>query len=331
MTSVRVIGGGFYGCHIALSLKEDGYDVELHEMRGELMHGASGGIPARLHQGFHYPRSRMTRAACLEHNGEFLERYGHLTRNVPVNIYAIADQESMVDYQQYIQTLRNEVSFIEIYDPLEYGLLNVEGAVLTGERHIITDWAKEYFEEQLSEIVTYNIEPGVMDDRKWDWTIDCTFCAKESSGVDRYEPCLVVLLDGPTDRAITIMDGPFGSIYPWNEEENLSSLSSAKWTPFSKKCKSWTDARQLLRGLRASEIQQQTRSMIDDMARFYPAIRDLYTVADARLSIRAMPKSGADTRLVDVVQTGNRLLRVRAGKIDAIIHAEREIKRRLKQ
>lgn len=39
-----------------------------------------------------------------------------------------------------------------------------------------------------------------------------------------------------------------------------------------------------------------------------------------------MPLSGADTRLVDVIRVGNRALRVRAGKIDAIIHAERMIR-----
>jgi hypothetical protein len=64
---------------------------------------------------------------------------------------------------------------------------------------------------------------------------------------------------------------------------------------------------------------------MSQMERYYPLIRQ-YKYADCRLSIRAMPRSAADARLVDVVQVGPRALRVRAGKIDAVFHAERMIK-----
>lgn len=323
---IRVLGGGFYGCHIARALKGSGHEVELHEIASRIFAGASGGIPARLHQGFHYPRSRMTRAACLEHNQEFMQEYGFLTRNVPVNIYAIAQDRSMVDYQQYVDTLRGEVEFIEIYDPTEYGLINVEGAVLTGERHIVTDYAAEYFQRELKEVIKTNTPPKKVDSDEWDWTIDCTFCANDSAGVDRYEPCLVPLLDGPTDRAITIMDGPFHSIYPWHEAENLVSLSSAYYTPFSKDCKTWEEANEVLQSLNPIAIGNRCAEMIKAMAEFYPPILDMYDLETFKLSIRAMPLSGADTRLVDVVQVGKRTLRVRAGKIDAIIAAEKIIK-----
>ena len=53
---------------------------------------------------------------------------------------------------------------------------------------------------------------------------------------------------------------------------------------------------------------------------------DEFRVVDHMLSIRAMPKSAADTRLVDVSRAGSRLLRVRAGKIDAVLDAERAVK-----
>jgi hypothetical protein len=80
----------------------------------------------------------------------------------------------------------------------------------------------------------------------WDWTIDCTFCAHESAGVDRYEPCLVVLLEGPTDRAVTIMDGPFPSLYPWDEAQGLCSLSSALHTPSQQEIRTWWEAQAAL-------------------------------------------------------------------------------------
>ena len=65
--------------------------------------------------------------------------------------------------------------------------------------------------------------------------------------------------------------------------------------------------------------------MISQMARFWPEVRDRYRIADFKLSVRAMPKSASDARLCDVVKVGERGMRVRAGKIDAIFHAEQQI------
>lgn len=322
---IRVLGAGFYGCSLALSLMNDGHSVVVHEIADRIFAGASGGIPARLHQGFHYPRSRMTRAACHEHSDAFMERYGFLTMGVPINIYAIAADHSLVDFDQYVRTLAGEVEFIRVARPEEFGLRNVEGALLTGERHIVTDKARDYFQQALKGHVSLNTAPGKVDSDDWDLTIDATFCANDAAGVDRYEPCLVVMLEGPIDKAVTIMDGQFGSVYPWNEEKRLSSLSSAKFSPFSKDCRTWNDARDLLDRLTYNEIADRADAMVDSMSVYYPAIRN-YRIVDHKLSIRAMPLSGADTRLVDVVRVGKRALRVRAGKIDAIIHAERVIK-----
>jgi hypothetical protein len=90
--------------HLALALKRaDGHEVEVHETRRDIFEGASGNIPARLHQGFHYPRSRLTRAACQITAEAFMARYGHLTRGVPVNIYAVAEHQSLVDFDQYVR------------------------------------------------------------------------------------------------------------------------------------------------------------------------------------------------------------------------------------
>ena len=322
---IRILGCGWYGAHLAVALLNDGHEVEIHESRDRIFDGASGKIPARLHIGAHYPRSHQTRAACRRHTGEFMERYGHLTRGVPVNIYAIAKEHSLVDYDQYRATLRDEFQFIEIYDPLEYGLENVEGAILTPERHILADAARTYFEHLLEGHIRLGVPAPQGDAGHWDWTIDCTFCANSAAGVDRYEPCLVLLLEGPADRAVTIMDGPFGSLYPWDPERALCSLSSARWTPFSKTLSTYEDARRMLDEMMPWVVQERGEEMIEQMRGFYPAIEE-YKVVDEMLSIRAMPLSGADTRLVRVDQQGPRLLRVRAGKIDAVLDAEQMVR-----
>lgn len=323
---VRVLGGGWYGCAIARALLADGHTVELHETGPRLFNGASGNNPARLHIGCHYPRSRATRAACQEHVGTFLAEYGHLTRCVRTNIYAIARDHSMVDFGTYRQILSQEIEFLTVMAPAEYGLRNVEGAILVTERHIVVDEARRFFESALEDSVKLDVPPAALvDDPAWDMTIDCTFCAHEAAGIDRYEPCLVVLLKGPTDTAVTVMDGPFPSLYPWHEGLGLCSLSSARFTPFSKECRTMQEARWILDGLKKADIEKQARLMIESMAHFYEGI-GAFEIADYRLSIRAMPLSGADTRLVDVVRVGERALRVRAGKIDAIDHAATQVR-----
>lgn len=322
---IRVIGAGWYGCHLAVALIADGHTVEVHESGDQIFCGASGKIPARLHGGAHYPRSHQTRQACQRHTEEFMRAYGFLTRGVPVNLYAVAAHESLVDFDQYKATLRGEFDFIPVYDPGEFGLQNVEGAILTGERHILANAAATHFAALLGDHVKLNVPLGYVDDPAFDLTIDATFCANSHAGVDRYEPCLVLLLEGPSDRAVTIMDGPFPSLYPWDEDQGLCSLSSAKWTPFSKEIRTYDEAYFLLDNLAPWEVHERGTAMIESMRHFYPAIDD-YRVADHMLSIRAMPLSGADTRLVDVRRDGERLLRVRAGKIDAVLDAERMVK-----
>jgi hypothetical protein len=65
--------------------------------------------------------------------------------------------------------------------------------------------------------------------------------------------------------------------------------------------------------------------MMDQMAYFWPAARDLYRIVDFKTAIRAMPRSGADSRLVDVHWADEKTITVRAGKIDAIFDAERKV------
>lgn len=295
--------------------------MQLQEAAGDLFSGASGGNPARLHLGFHYPRSRLTRAACQDHQDEFMRAYGHLTRAIPVNIYAVADYDSVVDFGTYKQVLKSEVEYIEI-NPQEFGLRNVEGALLTGERHIVIDEARRFFSRALDGAVRFH-QVADLNESGWDWTIDCTFCANDAESIDRYEPCVTGLVEGPVDRSVTIMDGPFPSLYVWNEEQGLSSLTSAKFTPLSKTCRTYAEAKSVLTEGNPEERVQQ---MMDDLARFWPEARDKYRIVGHRLSIRAMPRSGADARLVDVVRAGERLLRIRAGKIDAIFHAARRVR-----
>lgn len=320
---IRILGAGFYGCHTATALLADGHDVTVFDSALEIFSGASGAMPARLHMGQHYPRSHATRSACQEHAPEFMRLYGHLTHGVPVNIYAVAAKDSLVDFAQYRETLRREIEFVTVHDPAELGLRNVEGALLTGERHLVIRKAKAHFEAALAGRLRLGAEQTGGD--VFDWTIDCTFAALATRDVDRYEPCLTVLLSGPTEVAVTVMDGPFPSLYPFDEEEGISSLTSALLTPLSKSCRTYREARDMLDHSRQADLYDRAKNMVEQMAHYWPAVRSRYEIAGLRTAVRAMPRSAADARLVDVHREG-RMIWVRAGKIDAVLAAERAVK-----
>jgi hypothetical protein len=317
-----VKGGGWYGATTATTLLEAGHDVVLRDIAPRLFNGASGSNPARLHAGPHYCRSKATRDACREHYAGFMETFGALTRPVPVNLYAVASEHSLVDFGTYHSVLKQEMEFLTIGNPAEFGLRNVEGAIQVSERHIVIDDVRRYFAAELEGRTELGCAIG--DDSGFDFVVDATFCAGSDAGIDRYEPCLVVLLEGPTDKAVTIVDGLFPSLYPWNEDRRLCSLSSAKFTPFSKSCKTYGEARTMLDSVSKSDVWDQSYRMIQSMGHFFPAVMD-YRQADAMLSIRAMPLSAADARLahVDIEAPGR--IRIASGKIDACVSVAKRV------
>ena len=57
---VSIIGGGFYGCMIAIHLKKRFKNIVIIEKERDLLLKASYNNQARIHHGYHYPRSAMT-------------------------------------------------------------------------------------------------------------------------------------------------------------------------------------------------------------------------------------------------------------------------------
>ena len=134
------------------------------------------------------------------------------------------------------------------------------------------------------------------------------------------------ILEGPAFKAVTIMDGMFPSIYPWDEENGLSSITSASLTPITKACKTYSEARFILDGVTKSIAFARVDEMVRQMAHFWPNVHDIYEVVDYRLGIRAMPHSRSDARLPGITYVSQRVIRIRAGKIDAALYAVEQVR-----
>jgi FAD dependent oxidoreductase len=84
-----VIGGGVFGCVIAIDLAHAGYQVALHEERYGILDGAVARCQARLHSGYHYPRSDRTAIAAQHDAAVFRQRFPQAVRSTQ-HYYVIA-------------------------------------------------------------------------------------------------------------------------------------------------------------------------------------------------------------------------------------------------
>lgn len=74
-TDVVIIGGGFFGAYLALLLRERGLTSVILEREDDLMQRASYNNQARVHNGYHYPRSLMTAVRSRINFPRFLEDF----------------------------------------------------------------------------------------------------------------------------------------------------------------------------------------------------------------------------------------------------------------
>jgi glycine/D-amino acid oxidase-like deaminating enzyme len=91
-----VLGGGFFGCATAIHLAQKGWHVDVLEQGGALMQRASYVNQARLHNGYHYPRSFQTAIRSRVNMPQFCEVYPEAVFAEFRPLYAIARYDSKV-------------------------------------------------------------------------------------------------------------------------------------------------------------------------------------------------------------------------------------------
>lgn len=334
--NIAIIGGGWYGCHLATDLKAQGVQVKVFEQRDRLLHEASGRNQNRLHVGFHYARHAGTRLQSRDGFGRFMQAYPHVTKPVDSNIYAVTTDDSLLDFPTYRTIMEaGSLPFTEDKTPHDIEMNNIDGNVLyTPERVISPSLAREHFCGLLDGVVKLShrvssIEPtadGVwVDDEFYDYVIDATWghapIPQRLTNLEVfYEPTLLLYYRGPVDfPALTLVDGPLCSLYP-TEEPGVYTLSSVPHTPLGKF--STSNEAQACRNAVNDTIIGQKRMVIEEQVlRYLPAFREHFEFIGPQLSIKTKYKVGAfDDRSCAVMHDG-RLISIMSGKIDCIFYA----------
>ena len=131
-----VIGGGFYGLYLAEYLAGRGGRVILCERDAELMRAASYANQARVHNGYHYPRSVLTALRSRVNYPRFITEFRPAIDDTFEPIYAVGRRYSKVTADQFYQSMRRIGAEIwpapkriaSLFDPAY-----IEGAFLTRE------------------------------------------------------------------------------------------------------------------------------------------------------------------------------------------------------
>lgn len=96
-----IVGGGIFGCYAALYLAGRGAKVAILEKEARLFQKASLVNQARLHGGYHYPRSIATAAMSDEHKARFTDEHRTFVNNKFEKFYAIDRYGSFTDPLQF--------------------------------------------------------------------------------------------------------------------------------------------------------------------------------------------------------------------------------------
>ena len=304
-----IIGGGFYGAAIAVYLaKQRGLKrIVLVERKPALLMRASYNNQARVHNGYHYPRSFTTAYRSRINLPKFVRDWPGAVKQDFTKLYAIARRNSKVTAKQFERFCQEIGAKIQPAEPALRDLFEprlIEAVFLVEEYAFdstkLASWAVQELKEcgvqiRLAARVTaisngpnntlqavIKLDGGSEELLTSRYVFNCTY-----SGLNQFkgdfpgtqtglkqeitEMALMKVSPALTDLGITVMDGPFFSMMPF-PARGLHTLSHVRYTPHLH----WTDTKGIDPYQKLKEYSRATRvdRMVRDVGRYLPAVLD---------------------------------------------------------
>lgn len=255
-----IIGAGLYGLYAALFCAKRGEKVLVVEHDPEAFSRASYINQARVHMGYHYPRSYTTAKTSADYYDRFIEDYNFCINNSFDKIYAISKTFSWTNASQFKKFCSDTDILCKPINVDEYFKEEFcEGAYLSKECSYDAQELKKYFLEELKHYSnaqirynTYIIKTTKTTDLYRLYTnhneelitgfvLNTTYASinqvlnvfGEEPLKIKYELCEVILCkvsDNLKNVGITMMDGPFFSLMPFGQT-GFHSLTAVNYTP----------------------------------------------------------------------------------------------------
>jgi hypothetical protein len=331
---IIIIGGGWYGCHIATILKS-AHDITIIEQHNDIFINSSYYNQNRLHLGFHYCRDYNTRKLCQNNYNRFLKTYADCVDNIDDNYYAIADN-STIDFQTFSHIYEFEKHEFEIHNNINFA--NVHNKlILTKEKVINSDKIVAHFKTQLSDInlilntkvskyIKQNDEIIVYGNNAQyacDLLIDCTYNQLELSKKSyTYELTLSLIYQkflNVNFGALTIVDGKFNSLYPRDIGAGIYTLTDVEFTPIMVS-NNYADVNSYIPDI--EEIAEIRGKMVAKMNHYYPLFEENFEYKSYFLSKKTKMLSKTDSRDITIEEIEPNVISVNCGKIYGIFEFE---------
>ena len=337
---IAILGAGWFGCYIGHELVKENLNITIFEKQKDIFQNGSGNNQNRLHLGFHYPRSYLTRKMSREGYAEFIKKFPQFVKKIDKNIYAIAkDKKNLVTARTYEQTMnKSKVNFSKI-DLKKTKLQNIVEAYNTNEKFIDQKTVISFFKKKLKKYIIFNKDikkikkiknKYQIDNKLFDFVINCTW--QQSFVVEyfnlTYEHCLVSLYKPKVKNhsSYTIMDGPYYTLYQWGK--NIFSLYSVKDSRVLSS-KNYNLVNESLKKISSKKKVIIRDKISDGFIKFYPLFKKNFTFIKNLNSIRTIVKNKKDAR-VCIVKNNDNFINILSGKIDHIFFAYREVLKCLK-
>ena len=363
--NVVIAGGGFFGCAIALMLHRRGWEPIIVEETDGLLTRASRVNQARVHGGYHYPRSLMT-AYRSRHNYErFRSHYRDAIVDEFTKIYAVGKFFSKVTANQF------EVFMKRVGAPLKEApspIRKLFNPALTEKSWIAQECAFDFsilrdrlrqkleaagIDVRLNTLVKAALpQPSGALARLSDGSeIPCRLVFNATyAGLNRlnsgsglptislkHELTEMALIELPPELdglSVTMMCGPFFSFMPY-PARGLTTLSHVRYTPHAQWYENLeTGASNPYQRFDSITKNSNYELMLVDAARYIPALRQSVQ-HDSLWAVKTLlPLSEIDDGRPILFQrdpTLSAVIHVMGGKIDNIFDVEDEIDALLKR
>lgn len=255
-----IIGAGLYGLYSALFCGERGQNVLVLECDHTPFRRATYINQARVHQGYHYPRSISTAMKSAGYFERFNRDYAFCINGSFEKIYATSNMYSWTDGEQFQKFCRAaNIPCEKLHTDRFFKKGMCDGAFLTREytydamilkdylldkldplRHVQIRYAAKIINiEKLQDVYEVYLEDG--SSYQAPFLLNATYAGTnqildmlgyEKFGI-KYELCEIILCDVNEELkkyGFTVMDGPFFSIMPFGKT-GLHSLTSVTFTP----------------------------------------------------------------------------------------------------
>ena len=332
---ILVVGGGIFGCSIAIELSKSGFDVTLIEKSNDILTQASKNNHNRIHYGYHYPRSIETATQSLDGLLSFLMTYKDAVVTDFSNYYAISKNQSLITPTKY-ESFCDHVGISYHSEFPNSNLLNPDliSSSLKVEEPIY-DWDK------LKEIVEFNLQYHKVNvilntsfnpsHLQYDFIINCSYSGinqvNKIAGVStlkfKLQDVVIPIFEFNHPKiGLTVMDGPFCSVMPKGFNKNQFLLYHAKYSILKET---------LDENITPLEDISFNLDMIKkDSSKYFPFIKDVKFI-DYWRTIRAIPITTNDERLSRIITYPDKsnFITVFSGKITTCVKVAKQIKQGL--